>query len=275
MTVITLTTDFGTKDGFVGTMKGVIWGICPSAHIADISHEIAPQNVLEGAFVLWRAERFFPAGTVHIAVVDPGVGTSRRAMAARLGGMYYVGPDNGLPTILINDVYAAGEDPEYVVLDNPRFHLNTVSRTFHGRDIFAPVGAHLAAGVPFEELGTPFKKPVLLRLPRPDMIHNGYRVHVLLIDAFGNLTIDLPVSAVAARQIVIRIKGREIRGLSSSYGHHQPGELIALGDSDGGLEIAVVNGSAARQLDVRVGDTLEVLFADSKTALDLSKLPSD
>lgn len=262
MTVITLTTDFGTKDGFVGTMKGVIWGICPSAHIADISHEIAPQNVLEGAFVLWRAERFFPAGTVHIAVVDPGVGTARRAMAARLGGMFFVGPDNGLFTPLIEEARQAGADTTFIILDNPQYHLPSVSRTFHGRDVFAPVGAHLAAGVPLERLGTPFTDPVLLPMPKPEPMADGYEAQISLVDAFGNLTTNLLWPQVAGHKLLIVIKGRVIDGLSPSYGHNDTGELIALVDSENFLEIAVVNGSAAKELDARVGDRVKVLYKE-------------
>lgn len=262
MTVITLLTDFGNKDGFVGTMKGVIWGICPSAQIADISHEIAPQNVREGAIALWRAAPFFPAGTVHIAVVDPGVGTHRRAMAARLGSQFYVGPDNGIFTPLIEDAHKAGLSTYFVALDRPQFWLTSVSRTFHGRDVFAPVGAHLAAGVPLEDLGTPFTDPVLLPLSKPEKTAFGYKAHIAVVDAFGNLTTDLPWTEVAGRSLLVRIKDRVIRGLSPSYGHHQPGELVALVDSENYIEVAVVNGSAAVTLGAQVGDEMEVLFTE-------------
>ena len=152
MPTLTLTTDFGIKDGFVGTMKGVIWSICPAVQIADISHTIAPQNVLEGAFALWRAYSFFPAGSVHVAVIDPGVGTQRRPMAARMGANYFVGPDNGLFTPIYEDAEKKGWPLEIVHLTNGKYFLPEVSRTFHGRDIFAPVGAALAKGVPLAEL---------------------------------------------------------------------------------------------------------------------------
>ena len=158
MPTLTLTTDFGLKDGFVGTLKGVIWSICPSAQIADISHAIAPQNVLEGALVLGRAYAFFPAGTVHVAVVDPGVGTARRPLAARLGVHYFVGPDNGLFTPMFEDAEKNGWPLEIVHLTNRHYFLAEVSRTFHGRDIFAPVGAHLANGVPLAELGPAYDR---------------------------------------------------------------------------------------------------------------------
>ena len=264
MPVITLTTDFGNKDGFVGTMKGVIWGICPDARIADISHEVTPQRVSEGAAILRRAAPYFAAGTVHIAVVDPGVGTERRALAARIGAQYFVGPDNGLCTLLIADARHAGLETPVVAVDNPRYWLPQVSRTFHGRDIFAPVGAHLAGGVKLEELGTCFSDPVLLPLAQPEKINGGYRARVVAIDAFGNLATNLPWPQVAGRTLLIALKGRVIHGLATAYGQHQPGELIALVDSNDFIEVAVVNGSAAEVLGAQVGDTLEVLFSEAE-----------
>lgn len=260
MPVITLLTDFGTKDGFVGTMKGVIWKIIPTAQIADISHEIAPQNIMEGAIALWRAAPFFPSGTVHIAVVDPGVGTKRRLMAARIGEQYYVGPDNGLFTPMIEDAKTSGQPMTFIQLDKEEYWLPAVSRTFHGRDIFSPVGAHLAAGVPLENMGTPFTAPVLLPLSKPEKIANGFIAHITVVDAFGNLTTDLPASEVTGKEVLIRIKGREIDGVSPSYGHRKPGELIALLDSEGYLEVAVVNGSGANVTGSKVGDAVEVIF---------------
>ena len=264
MPVITLTTDFGNKDGFVGTMKGVIWGICPDAQIADISHEITPQNVSEGAMALWRAASYFPVGTVHIAVVDPGVGTGRRALAARIGEQYFVGPDNGIFTPFIEDARQAGAGVTLAALDKPRYWLPHVSRTFHGRDIFAPAGAHLAAGVKLEELGTVITDPVLLPLAKPEKISGGYRARISAVDAFGNLTTNLPWPEVAGRKLLISIKGRVIHGLSDAYGHHEAGTLIALVDSENYIEIAVVNGSAAAQLGVKNGDPVEVLFTEAE-----------
>ncbi len=264
MPVITLLTDFGNKDGFVGTMKGVIWGICPGAQIADISHEISPQDIRAGALALMRAAPYFPAGTVHIAVVDPGVGTHRQPMAAQLGSHFYVGPDNGLFTPLITAARDAGEPTRFVALDNPDYHLQNVSRTFHGRDIFAPAGAHLAAGVPLEALGTPITDPVLLPFSQPERTAFGFTAHIAGIDAFGNCTTDLPWSQVAGRTLLIKVKDRVIRGLSPSYGHHTPGELIALVDSENYIEVAVVNGSAAALLGAQVGDPVDVLFNESE-----------
>jgi S-adenosyl-L-methionine hydrolase (adenosine-forming) len=146
--IISITTDFGQLNGFVGVMKGVIWGIAPAGQIADITHDIPPQNVRLGAYALWRAVPFFPPGSIHIAVVDPGVGTHRRPIGAQLGSQRFILPDNGLITPMLEDAEKAGQLIEIVHLNNPAYWLPEVSHTFHGRDIFAPTGAHLAAGVP-------------------------------------------------------------------------------------------------------------------------------
>ena len=261
MPILTLTTDFGDKDGFVGTMKGVIWSICPAAQIADISHTVAPQNVLEGSIVLWRAYPFFPAGSLHVAVIDPGVGTSRRPMAAHLGAHYFVGPDNGLFTPMIEDAEKNGWPIEIVHLTNAKYFLAEVSHTFHGRDIFAPVGAALANGVPLAELGPAITDPVRLPMPKPEKTQTGWRAHVTVVDIFGNLTTDLAASELEGQESVLfRLLGRELRGLVDSYGLEQPGALVALVDSENFVEIAAVNGSAAKELGAQIGDTVEVIF---------------
>jgi hypothetical protein len=261
MTIITLTTDFGVRDGFVGTLKGIIYGIAPQVKIVDISHSIAPQDVREGAFTLRRAAPFFPAGTVHVYVVDPGVGTQRRPLAARLGEHIFVGPDNGMLTPLIEEAERSKTAIEFVRLDNPKYWLPNVSRTFHGRDIFAPVAAHLVNGVSLRALGSLFKDPVRMELPRPVKTENGWSAHVTMIDVFGNLATDLPASAFGDRtDIRVRVRGAEVAGITESYGHKQPGELIALVDSEGYLEIALVNGSAAQKLGANAGDTVEVVY---------------
>ena len=262
MPILTLTTDFGLRDGFVGTLKGVIWGICPEARIADISHTISPQNILEGAFALWRAYAFFPAGTVHLAVVDPGVGTDRRPLGMRLGEHVFVGPDNGLFTPMIEDAEKARLPVEFVHLTNPKYWLPEVSRTFHGRDIFAPVAAHLANGSPLTDMGSSIHNPVRLQLTRPEKTAAGWRAHVTVVDVFGNCTTDLPAAELAGvRQVVFRVRGREVPGLSESYGQRQPGELVALVDSENHVEIAVVNGSAAQVLGIAVGEPVDVILA--------------
>ena len=257
--VLTLTTDFGSKDGFTGTMKGVIWSICPEAQIADISHEIAPQNVLEGAYVLWRAYPFFPSGTIHIAVVDPGVGTQRRPIVMRLGDHTFVGPDNGLFTLMLEDAEKNGWKVEILHLMNEKYFLSAVSRTFHGRDIFAPVGAHLARGVALTDLGPFIHDPVRINIPKPERTSTGWRAHVTVVDVFGNCATDIPAQAVNGfTNVSFHVHGHTIQGLVETYGHKKTNEMVAVVDSEGFIEIAVVNGSAAKLLGLKVGDVLDV-----------------
>jgi hypothetical protein len=261
MPVISITTDFGEKDGFVGTMKGVIWRICPEAQIADITHEVPPQDILSAAIAVWRAAPFFPPGSVHLAVVDPGVGTQRRPIAGQVGEHYVVGPDNGLFTPVIIAAERAKQPLRFVHLNNPAYWLPEVSRTFHGRDIFAPVAAHLARRVPLEGLGTPIANPFLLDLPQAERTPEGWMAHVTVIDSFGNLTTDLPASALEGRRdVVIRLHGRQVDGIVESYGYRRAGDLVALVDSEGYIEVAVVNGSAATLLNAKMGDDVHVIL---------------
>ena len=259
MSVITLLTDFGEQDGYVGIMKGVIWGIAAQVQIADLSHTIPPQDILSGALTLARCASFFPPGTVHIAVIDPGVGTHRRAMAAQLGEQFFVGPDNGLVTRLLDITQAAGQAVTLVELDQPAYWLAQVSSSFHGRDIFAPVGAHLANGTPLLKLGSPFSDPRRLAAPQPAPTPHGWIGQVVHIDHFGNLATNLGAVQLAKMpSFTFNIKGRKINGMVKSFGEGQSGELAAMLDSDGRLAIAVVNGSAAQLLEARVGDPIEV-----------------
>ena len=160
MAFITLTTDFGTEDGNVGVMKGVIWGIAPKAQIADISHLVSPQNIHMAAFILNRHVYYFPEGTIHIVVVDPGVGTERRPIAAQIGPQRFVGPDNGVFTPMYKRAEKEGWPVKIVHTNKPKYWGDKISDIFHGRDIFSPVGAHLAAGVPLEALGTEIDDPI-------------------------------------------------------------------------------------------------------------------
>ncbi len=181
--LVTLTTDFGTADGYVGTMKGVILGIAPDAQLVDISHEIAPQNVRQAAYVLYTAYPFFPSHTVHLVVVDPGVGGARRLIALRTSSGYFVGPDNGVFSYVM-----AREPVEALVeLADPRYRLPWVSHTFHGRDVFAPAAAHLAAGVPITALGTSVRDPVIFPPPCLEVAPDGVTGAVLHADHFGNV----------------------------------------------------------------------------------------
>jgi S-adenosylmethionine hydrolase len=264
--LITLLTDFGLEDGYPAIMKGVIWGICPDVQIVDITHAVSPQDILQGALALRRAVPYFPAETVHVAVVDPGVGTSRRPIAARIGKSFFVGPDNGLFTLLIEKAEAAGEPVQVVHLDRPEYWLPVVSRGFHGRDIFAPAAAHLASGVPLEQLGSPISDPVHIPLPRPRRTEHGWLGEVIHIDHFGNLATNIEAryidaGSLAGRSVsAIRIAGETIPGLALAFGDRRPGELVALVDSDGLLSVAVVNGSASNRLEAWIGSPVEVLF---------------
>jgi S-adenosylmethionine hydrolase len=261
---ITLTTDFGLKDGYVGAMKGVLTRICPEARLVDISHNITPQNVLEGSLVLSRAYSYFPAGTVHLAVVDPGVGTNRRPIAAQLGDHYFVGPDNGLFTPILEEVEKKGGKIEMVLLKNPKLWLPEVSLTFHGRDIFAPAAANLARGIPLAEFGPAIEDPIRMTLPKPERTEKGWRAHIVSIDHFGNLATDLPVGNLfGAAGVLVQIRGRMVRGLAQSYGQGKTGDLLVLVNSQYFIEIAVVNGSAAEVLGASVGELIEV-FIQSK-----------
>jgi hypothetical protein len=259
MPIITLTSDFGTRDGFSGVLKGVIWSICPAAQIADFSHEIPPHNVLQGARVLQRAWHYFPSGTVHLAVIDPGVGTSRRPLAIGLAGHYFVGPDNGLFNPILQEAESRGLQSTVIELVNQRYFLDELSSTFHGRDIFAPVAAHLANGVRLEDFGARICDMVHLELPQPRATSHGWVAHITGMDVFGNCTTDLKVELLrGCSETILRVGGVVIHGLESTYGNKKSAEFIALADSEGWLEIALVNGSAANQLHASVGDEVEI-----------------
>lgn len=259
MRIITLLTDFGIKDGYHGVMKGVIWGIAPEVKIADITHQISPQNVLEGALAYDRVAHYFPPGTIHVGVVDPGVGTSRRPIAARLGGQFFVGPDNGLCTLLVQRARRQNEAVQFVKLDRPEYWLAEVSNVFHGRDIFSPVAAHLANGVELNDLGSPIDDPQTLQIPEPERIEDGWRGRVVIVDNFGNLSSNLRREHLTGLgDVRVEIAGQVIHGLLRTFGEGKPGELVALFGEAGDLSICVVNGDAAQRLHAGVGETLLV-----------------
>lgn len=255
-------TDFGLKDGNVGVLKGVIWSIAPQAQIADLSHLISPQNIAEAALILSRQAPFFPPGTIHVVVVDPGVGTERRPMAARIGPYFYVGPDNGILTLLLDRAGSEGWALEFVHLDRPQYWLPEVSNVFHGRDIFSPAAGHLAAGVPLSDLGTPIQDPVRLQLPQPERTTHGLRGQVIHIDHFGNLSTNIRREHLGEPPtvLVVRLRGAEVHGMVRTFGDRPFGELVALYGSSGNLILSVVNGSAAEHLRAEIGDEVEVVF---------------
>jgi S-adenosylmethionine hydrolase len=260
MTIITLTSDFGVQDGFTGVMKGVIWGIAPQAQIADLSHAIGPQDIPAAALILERSTPYFPAGTIHVVVVDPGVGTRRRPLLAQIGAQYYVGPDNGTLTVWLARAAAQRQPTQFIHLNRPQYWLAQVSNVFHGRDIFAPAAAHLAAGVPMEQLGDPIDDPVRLTLPQPERTASGWRGTIIHIDHFGNLAADVRQEHLAEATVhTVKVGGAVIEGLARTFGERPPGTLAALIGSSGNLEIALVNGSAAQTLNAQVGDPIEVI----------------
>ena len=261
MPIITLLTDFGIKDGNVGVMKGVIWGICPTAQISDLSHLIGAQNVQEAAHVIGKCAPYFPAATIHVMVVDPGVGTTRRPIAARIGDQFFVCPDNGLITVPLERAEQTGQPVEIVELNRPRYWLPVVSHVFHGRDIFSPCAARLANGTALEELGARIEDPVRLPLPKPEKTKNGWRGEVIHIDHFGNVLSNVRtehLNDMANEEVIVRLSGVEIKGMVKTFGERANGELIALFGSAGNLIVSVVNGSAAHRLGAKVGDSIEI-----------------
>jgi S-adenosyl-L-methionine hydrolase (adenosine-forming) len=255
--VIALMTDFGIGDGDVGIMKGVIAGITPDAHVIDITHNVAPQNVSSGAWILASAYRYFPKNTVYICVVDPGVGSVRRAIAVHAGDWYFVGPDNGLFSYILAELSIHA----VVLLSNSMYHLPNVSSTFHGRDIFAPVGAYLARGLTevFHALGTPLDPTTLRRLEVGLAKRHGAAIdaHIVHIDNFGNLITGIPLAMVpelfSASQVRISFPNEgaivEKRRRFFADGDND-GQAFIYGDSSGYVGIAVLNDSAAKTLGI-------------------------
>ncbi len=240
---ITLLTDFGTADGYPAAMRGVIATIAPDAVVDDASHEIAPGDVHAAAFVLPRYARLYPPHTIHVAVVDPGVGSARRALAAAIDAHVYVAPDNGLLT----RVLASAASARIVALEAEVYRRPAVSATFHGRDIFAPAAAWLARGVPLEDLGPVVDDPVRLALPQPRREHRSVVGAVVHVDRFGNLITNVP-GAWLGDGAHVSVEGRPVGTLRHTYADVVPGSLLALIGSDGLLEVAVRDGSAATVL---------------------------
>jgi S-adenosylmethionine hydrolase len=264
--IITLTTDFGLQDGYVGTMKGVISTLNPSATIVDITHQVAPQNIDQGAFLFATSARFFPANAIHVVVVDPGVGSTRRPIAIQVGETTFVAPDNGIlsPAVEARRTFepTSHTGVKAIHLTERSYWLSQVSHTFHGRDIFAPVAAHLSLGVPIEALGQPIKDWIRLSPARPERREDGTLVgRVRHIDGFGNVVINLAEEDFSfdLAQVTIRISKTTLQGIKRSYSQVATGEPVALIGSSGFLEVAIRDGNAARSLGVRVGDPVVVV----------------
>ena len=271
---IALLTDFGTTDTYVGIMKAVMTRIFPAARFIDLTHEIPPQHVQQAAFTLLKTYRYFAPGTIFLVVVDPGVGSARRAIAAQAGDYYFVAPDNGVLSYLLDEI----KNPTIIELTNPAYQLVPVSNTFHGRDIFAPAAAHLAAGVPLSEFGAPVEH-IAQQLNLPLKIE-GTQItgQIISADHFGNLItsigelhwtpdnfleltprfgtrLDKPVR-IAADKATINVNDQNLTGIRRIYGEAQAGDLMALVGSGGYLEIAVNQGNAAQHLKVASGTAI-------------------
>lgn len=274
---IALLTDFGTTDIYVGTMKAVMARLCPAVRFIDITHAIQPQNIQQGAFTLFTCCRYFAPGTVFLTVVDPGVGSTRRPLAAQAGEYHFVGPDNGV----LSYALAEYEDVQAVELSSPDYRLVAVSTTFHGRDIFAPAAAHLAAGVPLSEFG-----PVVedyYRLPAPQLIISGSAIEgeVIHIDHFGNVVTSIgeirrtssgglyliaPFSRGQQRQpvvtlptaVTVTMSTLKLSRIHKTYSEVAPGAALALVGSSGFLEISINGGSAAQAFNITIGDPVTV-----------------
>jgi S-adenosylmethionine hydrolase len=253
MHIITLTTDFGIRDWFVGTMKGVVLGINPRAVIVDITHEINSGDIRAGAFSLMAAYRYFPRGTVHVAVVDPGVGSKRQAIAVQTSKYVFVGPDNGV----LSWAVAREKIKSIRRLDGPKYFLKSISRTFHGRDIFAPVAAHLSRGLVLAKVGRELKEFVRIPWSEPIQRSSGICGEIVHIDRFGNAITNIGAELVGkGRKRVCEVGGRHnLRCiLAPFYGAVPANSPVAVMSSSGLLEIAVNGGSAAERFGLEIGD---------------------
>ena len=267
MSIITLLTDFGIADEYVGVMKGAILTVNPSASIIDITHNLDPQDILNAAYLIRSYYRYFPQGTIHLAVVDPGVGSDRKIIALKCRGHIFLSPDNGLLTLLLRE----GSVDILRYVDNPDLFLDPVSRTFHGRDVFAPVGAHLSLGLDIKTVGAPADPRHLFQLEVPEPRDSGqgeFVGAVIWIDRFGNLVTNVSDSILhrfcASQKDAIpefRISNRSIVGLSMSYNGVKEKEPLAIVGSRGYLEIAVNSGNARDHFMAAKGDSVVITLS--------------
>jgi len=260
--LITLTTDFGHEDPFVGIMKGVIAAINPQAHVIDLSHGVPAHNVMAGALILQHAVRYFAAGTIHVVVVDPGVGSARKPILIEHLGSYFVGPDNGVLSLALE-----GKPPECIVeLTNADYYLQHVSKTFHGRDIFAPVAAHLTLGVPPTKFGKPIEKLEILSVPQIVRGENRLDGEILYADSFGNLFTNIrehDLTGLPREHLQLGLAGVPLGGLVTTYAGVGSGEFACLFNSWRLLEIAINQGSAAQRTGAKIGDKVTVTVKEA------------
>jgi len=254
---ITLTTDFGIIDPYVGVMKGVIFGIAPGAHVIDITHAIEPQNIVQGAHILEAAHRYFPENTVHVAVVDPGVGTPRRAIAVEAMGQRFVAPDNGILTPVLKTGARVHQ------LTEEKYFLSPRSSTFHGRDIFAPAAAWIASGVEISQMGSIIEDAKTLALPEVSVKGQNLGGEIIHIDHFGNLVSNIPAQKIKElfsreKGLAIQLGEHRVSGLLSSYTAGQPGQASGIINSWERLEIFIPNGNAQAQLCGHLGQPVTI-----------------
>ena len=262
--IITLTTDFGTSDPYVGIMKGVILDINPDAQVVDLTHAIPPQDIHEAAFSIYAAHNYFPKGTIHIIVVDPGVGTDRQAIICKIENTFFVCPDNGVLGYLLQSTENAAEHPvNAAAIQNKAYYLPEVSNTFHGRDIFAPVAAHLSLGVPLADFGPPVQNLIRLPMPIPQTAKGSLIGQIIKIDRFGNAITNISEHALSeflkaeflkSAPYVIRTREVSLGKLNRAYADSEIGEPLAIIGSLGFLEIAVNGGSAEALFGLKRGE---------------------
>jgi len=266
--IITFTSDFGYQDWFAGVVHGVIHEVCPGARVVDLNHSIEPGDIGRAAFILEAAAEDFPPGAIHLVVVDPGVGTARRALAVRARGQLFVGPDNG-----VLDWALRAPEPQIHQLTDAHYFREPVSRTFHGRDVFAPVAAHLARGVAVESLGPRIEDPVRLERVSCTEVGGALIGRITYIDRFGNALTNIMAAdlwsafrGIAEDALAVHLGGRRIPGVARSYGDSPIGTLVAIVGSSNRLEIAQVGGHAALRFGLGAGDVVTVRHPSTRGA---------
>lgn len=256
--IITLLTDFGTADQYVSAMKGVMLSIAPQARLIDISHEVEPQNILGGAYLLANSAPWFPAGTIHLAVVDPGVGSDRSIIAGRWGDQIVIAPDNGLVSFMQKDTPAS----EIFELTDRQYSLLDVSKTFHGRDVLAPAAAHVACGTALSALGARITQPQIIHLPQPELRENRLVGQVIHVDRFGNLVTNIKADEFREfAPATVHVKDHVISSLVRTYSDAPIGRPLAVVGSSNMLEISINQGNARDEISVAVGEEV-TLCAD-------------
>lgn len=254
--LITLVTDFGYKDPFVGVMKAVIWGINPDVRIVDLTHGVPAQDLMAGALALRHTVSYFRRGTIHVAVVDPGVGSRRRPLLIEADGCFFIGPDNGILSLAFEE-----KEPKIVELSNEAYHLKPTSTTFHGRDIFAPIAAYLSLGIPPDDFGPRVGELERLRWPEITQTEDAIEGKVIYTDGYGNLITNISASDLAALSPAtcrVSLNSITVNGLSSTYASASEGNYVALINSWGLLEISVYKGNAQLQSGAMIGDPVKI-----------------